>query len=242
MKKRTLLVLLCFLVASPPWSRSWAEAWSVRLIPYAWLSGMEGTVGVGNAPRAKIDKSVSDILDELEAAFFIVGSATQGRLRLAGDFSWVELEDAGTLPNGGAVSVTTESFTGNAIIGYQVDIEAPAHVEPVAGVRWYRQENTLTIPGLAKASDEQLWADPIVGLRIAVSVTDEITFALEGDIGGFGVGSDYTWQVQPVIGWQFAEAWSSYLGYRYLAIDYDDDDFLYDVSIQGLLLGMGYRF
>lgn len=35
---------------------------------------------------------------------------------------------------------------------------------------------------------------------------------------------------------------STTVGHRYLDVDYDEDDFLYNVSQQGLVLGLSWRF
>jgi hypothetical protein len=34
----------------------------------------------------------------------------------------------------------------------------------------------------------------------------------------------------------------NHLGYRYLDVDYEDGDFLYDVAQDGLVLGLSWRF
>jgi hypothetical protein len=35
---------------------------------------------------------------------------------------------------------------------------------------------------------------------------------------------------------------STTVGYRYMEVDYAEDDFLYDVSQDGLVLGLAWRF
>ena len=66
------------------------------------------------------------------------------------------------------------------------------------------------------------------------------------DIGGFGVGSDLTWNAQAIVqlplrrsaGYEaFAAA-----GYRALYWDYKDGGFEWDVTMSGPMLGAGMRF
>jgi hypothetical protein len=45
-----------------------SEGWRVRLTPYLWGPGIEGTVGIGNR-SADVDATFSDILRELNFAF-----------------------------------------------------------------------------------------------------------------------------------------------------------------------------
>jgi hypothetical protein len=47
---------------------------------------------------------------------------------------------------------------------------------------------------------------------------------LTGDVGGFGVGSDFSWQVVGAYSWDFATTgattWAGVIGYRALSVDY----------------------
>ena len=72
------------------------------------------------------------------------------------------------------------------------------------------------------------------------------TFNLRGDVGGFGVGSDFAWQLFPYVSWQFGERASMQAGYRAISMDYDEgsglSEFKYDVVTQGAQLGVTFRF
>jgi hypothetical protein len=50
------------------------------------------------------------------------------------------------------------------------------------------------------------------------------------------------WDAMLNLGYQWTPMFSITVGYRYLDVDYDEDDFLYDVSQQGLLFGLSWRF
>src|SRR3974377_596587 len=39
------------------------------------------------------------------------------------------------------------------------------------------------------------WVDPIVGLKLKKNLTSKWHFSIEGDIGGFGAGSDFAWRL-----------------------------------------------
>lgn len=66
------------------------------------------------------------------------------------------------------------------------------------------------------------------------------------EIGGFGVGSKFTWQVFPTVGFKFTDRVSLELGYRWLDIDYStgsgNERFAYDVLSQGPIGGLAFRF
>ena len=64
---------------------------------------------------------------------------------------------------------------------------------------------------------------------------------LRGGGRGFGVGSQFIWQVYTGVGKQFKEKYSLMLGYRYMDVDYKDGEFLDDTHMSGLLAGFALR-
>jgi len=92
------------------------------------------------------------------------------------------------------------------------------------------------------AEDERWWIDPIVGLRGQINITRWLFLAAQGDVGGFGVGSQITWNVQASIGVNFTRNVYAELGYRYMYVDYDHDNFLYQMNTFGVFSSVGVRF
>lgn len=64
----------------------------------------------------------------------------------------------------------------------------------------------------------------------------------QADIGGFGVGADFTWQVLGTVNYLLTDHLSVSAGYKHLAIDYDDDGYVFDATLSGPVLGITYRF
>ena len=69
---------------------------------------------------------------------------------------------------------------------------------------------------------------------------------LRGDIGGFGVGCDLTWQATARVNWQVSHVFRLGLGYRWLDQDYESgtgsDTFTWNVLTQGPLVAAGVTF
>jgi opacity protein-like surface antigen len=86
------------------------------------------------------------------------------------------------------------------------------------------------------------WIDPIVGFRGAYPLGDRFSVSGRADIGGFGVGSELTWQAYGGVNWLFADSWAATLGYRYMSIDYEADRLTLDIALQGPLIGVTYEF
>ena len=72
------------------------------------------------------------------------------------------------------------------------------------------------------------------------------TLVWRGDIGGFGVGSDFSWHTTAYASWQVAEHGNLLIGYRHLDVDYEDGSgasrFKMDVSEGGPTVGFAWGF
>jgi|GEM_PF-843856 len=92
------------------------------------------------------------------------------------------------------------------------------------------------------AAGDEWWIDPIVGLRGQLNLTRWLFLAAQGDVGGFGVGSQITWNTQATIGFNFTRNVFAELGYRYMYVDYENDGFLYNMNSYGLYSSIGFKF
>ena len=88
--------------------------------------------------------------------------------------------------------------------------------------------------------------DPILITRLATDINDKWLFQFRGDLGGFGVGSDFTWQLQGYAGYRFSKLFQLTGGYRIISIDYnketDGEQFVFDVNEFGPVVRLGFNF
>jgi hypothetical protein len=92
--------------------------------------------------------------------------------------------------------------------------------------------------------------DPLVGARAHFHLSERWSLSLEGNVGGFGVGSDFAWHASGAIGYRFSlfgEDNARLLGgYRALSQDYEtgsgDDKFEWDVTLHGPIVGLAIAF
>ena len=105
--------------------------------------------------------------------------------------------------------------------------------------------------GLAIArSDTIQWVDPVFGVRVRHQFTPHQEVTVRGDIGGFGLGSQFSWQAVAV----YSYAWeldggqklAALLGFRALGVNYSQGSGLNAVGINetlyGPIIGVSYRF
>jgi hypothetical protein len=62
------------------------------------------------------------------------------------------------------------------------------------------------------------------------------------DVGGFGAGSDVTYQAIAGVIWQFSRTFAAKVGNRYFYQDYENDGFVRDMAAHGACLGLGIGF
>ena len=82
----------------------------------------------------------------------------------------------------------------------------------------------------------------IIGVAGRVKLGSGFALQAEGDVGGFGLNSDIDWQVLGTLQYQLNDSITLEAGYRYLAVDYDDGGFLFDVAMHGPIIGGSFRF
>jgi hypothetical protein len=132
--------------------------------------------------------------------------------------------------------VTADLYTGGRHTDLDVDLKLKAGVDD-------RDRNR-------KKGNDKNWLDPIVGLRTLWQLPPRWTVSISGDLGGFGVGSDFQWQATGLIGYnvKLADTYDSqvYAGYRGLYQDYrdgnGDDKFEWDMTWHGPFLGWTVHF
>lgn len=210
--------------------------WSFDATLYGLAAGMSGDVGLGRVD-ADVDVGFDDVLDNLE--FGAMGKVRVGyeRWALATDVIYMGL---GASKNG--VSVDLDQWVVEPTLGYTVC----KGFELLAGVRYNNLSVDVRGPFGRNPSGTEDWWDPIVGANLSLPFAKKFSLDLRGDIGGFGVGSDLTWQAFPSVSWHLSRSCSLHAGYRWVYTDYEDgsgrDRFKYDILTQGPQLGFTFHF
>ena len=78
------------------------------------------------------------------------------------------------------------------------------------------------------------------GARGRIAVTKSIVLVGKADLGGGG--SEFTYQFFGGAAFNLSRRVSLVGAYRVLHVDYDKDNFLFDMSLTGPVIGVGFRF
>ena len=227
-----------------------ASPWEFRITPYVWLTALDGTSGP-DGYTTEFDASFSDIAEVLKMAAALQVEARYERWGFLADGFYANLGQSGRTsgPENANVDVNLKQILAEFDILYRVCESNNHFVDVYAGVRYNKLKLAVDVDWTGEFGDEANyrskgtdWADPIVGLRGQWNLNDKWYLAGKGDIGGFGVSSDLTWELQGTVGYNFTPCFSTEIGYRYFDTDYNDGGFTYDVAQAGLLVNFNFTF
>lgn len=244
-------------VTAAPAADTADDHWQFELTPYLFASGLYGTTGA-QAVEADVEMGFDDILEQLEMGLMGSFEARRGRWGILFDGLYFELGGErssswqGPLGIGsatGELDVTTTMQMYQLAAAYRFG--EGVTVDLVGAARYTELDTELNLvvttggllPGGTRSlSADESWWDPVVGARVLIPFAQHWAVVLYGDIGGFGVGSDLTYQAIAGVNWQFSKHFAAKAGYRYLYQDFEDGDFVWDTAAHGPYLGLGIRF
>ncbi len=237
---------LCLLLAAPAAAQT--SGWSFAVSPYAWVPGITAAVDTAWG-TVEVDKSSSDVLSKLDVAFMGAFEARNGRWGLIADLFYADLSQSRATPLGLLFSrarIETEAKALSAYAAYRIHEDDRVSIDLMAGLRVNAVDIELSLsPGLLpgqRLGVSETWVDPLIGGRLRFAITDHWFATALADVGGFDVGSDFTWQVFASLGYQFNERWSVQGGWRHVAIDKEIDGRDVENDFSGPLLGFTVRF
>jgi hypothetical protein len=112
--------------------------------------------------------------------------------------------------------------------------------------------NGITLSGnRAIASSGSVdWVDPFIGARARYQLAPSQEIVLRGDVGGFGAGSQFTWQAIGTYNWLLGVTngipVDGYVGFRALSADFSQGSgtskFVFDNVIYGPVIGVTMKF
>jgi len=247
MKFRSLMVLRAVVVITMIGSTASAQSssgeWEFAVAPYLWAAGMDGSMAVAIFEE-DVDVPFSTIIENLDLAFMGHFDMRNDHWVLSSDLIFVDLEQREDVTEG-TVTAGLDLTLFEVAGGYRVS----SVFTVLAGARWVdmgaglRYDGTLVDDG---ADVGRKWIDPLIGVHAFVPLSKKWWLGLRGDIGGFGVGSEFAWQAYADIGFRASHLVSIVLGYRALDMDYEDgsgrDYVNLDLLISGPQIGVAFTF
>jgi len=230
--------------------------WKWNVAPfYLWAISINGDTQMGST-GGELDVSFSDILDKLDGAFIInFQGMYKNRWGFMFDYNYISLSDSGVIPTHGVPPGAPPTL--NASMDFRIDLAELSGYYRVdmetnyfdfkAGGRYTRLAPEILV-GALYVDKSASWVDPLVGARWVWPFAENWKLAIAGDVGGFGVGSDFTWQGLFRIDWQPWKNVALTAGYRAIYQDYEDGTrgtpnyFAMDATYHGPMLSIEFRW
>ena len=238
-----LAAALVFLPGAQAAAESGSGDWVFTIAPYLFAAGMDGDITVKGF-EADVDVPFSDIISDLHFAAMLHFDMRSERWVVSSDLIYVDLDSTTDIALGAATATVKQTIF-DVVGGYRV---SPI-VTLLAGARYVDLSSGLRYSGqLVDESVEagKSWIDPLIGVHVIAPLSDKWWIGVHGDIGGFAIGSNLTWQAYADIGFRASRVVSIILGYRAIDFDYEDgsgtDYFRYEMLISGPQLGVAFSF
>lgn len=254
MKFKTLLFLILVLPQLNLFAQDEAKnkKWEFLIEPYLMFPNMNGESGIRELPSINVDASSSDIFSNLDFGAMLYLEARSDKWVLGSDFVYMKLSqdvNPTTLINSGEIEVSQLIW----------EVSGLYRIRPFLDVGLGLRFNNITMAAdirrnaigggsveLVSAENSEFWVDPVIIARLSETINDTWQFQLRTDIGGFGIGSDLTWQIQGGVGYRFSKLFQTTIGYRIIGMNYEKgsgaERFRYDVNTSGPMLKLGFNF
>ncbi len=236
--------------------------WKFDLYAWGWLTGATGDVAVRRL-RADVDASIIDIFEASDSLIALAGRFEIGYGRVAGYvdafYADIGLDDQSGPPGFAAVDVSSRETIVDFGLMVRLGEWEPSGaaaanrrniaVDVYGGARYSSVELTIDPARIRARTLEDNWFDPVVGARLILPIGERWNLMVNGDVGGFGVSSDFAWSATGVLGYDFhmfRTPATVHFGYRAIGWDYATgsgrDRFEWDIVQHGILIGLSLQF
>lgn len=232
------------LAAQEPAVQSTDDDWSGQVTIYGWGAGIGGDfTPFAGGPTVEFDKSLGEVLEDLDAAIFATALARKGDVVLLTDFSYTKSSKDGLVPPGipaaGKVAIRSLSMLG----GKRFQASDATTIDVLGGARVWSLDGRVDVPlaGVALAP-EDTFIDPVTAIRLNSQIAPRLSLLAYGDVGGFGIGSDLTWQGVATLNYRAGKSLYLSAGYRHLYLDRPSGGLRFEGYLSGPLAGATLTF
>lgn len=183
---------------------------------YGFLPGLYGHVYLG---PVDIDMAApSDSLIKLNGFFMATLRLGYDKFGFNFDLFYGSIKASNERP-------TVDTDIDETVIQTSLSYYALPWLEPYAGFRYDRVGVNINRPPSENFHPGlRDWYDPIVGIHMTGKASESWTLHLRADVGGFGVGSEVTWQLIFTGSWRATKWLSLDLSYRILYLRYVENN------------------
>jgi hypothetical protein len=258
----SLIVMSSLVNAENAFNAESVNSWSNEFQLYGLAVWIQGNSTLGKLPKAKVDMGPDDIVKNLKmgAMLHYEGLANNG-WGIWLDYAFMNLGFEGKISSEKTELLQVDGNTGvyqgimEAFIKYQSRLDM-GYIDYYGGIRWWHNNfdfdfdlgiNGNKIP-LVNTSKTYDWYDPVIGIRWNYPINEKWSIRLRGDIGGFGIASNFTAAIETVALYNITDIWQLKMSFKSLWVDYEEgskgtaDYFSYDTTNFGPIVAITYKF
>lgn len=249
---RFAVVLAALLPAAPASAAEepGTEGWSFAFSPYVWATSIDGTITGPGGREVDFASSFSDLLKDLNFALMGASEVRYDRFGLVLDVAYSSVSGEQDTPFGvlfSGAETDLNQWIVNTALSYRFYRDRVGWIDAWAGARILvvNADTTLKPGTLPKTSStlKKTIAAPTVGMRGHIDIIDGFGLTGAFDVGGFGLGADFTWQVLATVDYEISEGVALRTGYRHIGLNYTNDaGTQIDYNLSGPIIGMTFRF
>lgn len=237
------LLLLSPGVARAQTASAASDGWEFALTPFLWGAGIDGSVGIAGRER-DFEVSAKDLIKSLD--FGLMGNleARRNRWSFGSDVVYTDLGKDVTVENANLQAENPRLDMSMTILSADVGYQVAESLDVLGGIRGVSASSGLELDSGPVTEVDGGFVDPIFGARFHRNLSEKFWVDLRGDVGGFGVGSDFSWFLTATGGFRVSKLISLDFGYRIWNFDYESDEELrkLDATLAGFGGGLTFHF
>lgn len=210
--------------------------------PQLWMANIDGVISVS-------DVTMAVGADDLEPAFDLGLEAGKGRWRGIATFRSSSLAGPSTLESRGPLDETPVMYDFDVSIGELFaavefgSFDTDHALELMGGMRYVKHALDVDVD-IGTSVTRESWVEPVAGARYYANMGKLFWTAVDGSIGGFGIGSNIAWHLGATLAVRITRRIDFTLATRYLQTEYDNPDtgYRWDEGVtQGWHLGLRWK-
>jgi hypothetical protein len=248
------MVCISLLFTSELKAQTWPDStktYHLLLEPYLLAPSMSGTVGIGQLPNTFVCVPASQLFSYFQIGGMLYAEVHNDRFAYTSDLFYASLGQDASGKNGIlSGKATVKQFWWELEGLYKVQ----SWLEFGVGARINSVNNGLNIniSGPSGTINKNItkgatWVDPLIVTRLKGVINNKWLLQLRADMGGFGIGSQFAWQLQPDVYFRVSKLFELGLGYRIISMNYRTGSqgtsnwFLFDMEEYGPQLRLGFN-
>ncbi len=248
------IAAFCILFAGTAYSQESEKENDFQFLfePYLMFTSISGDASVGRVTGASVDLDTSDILENLDFGIMFHMEGIYKNWGLAFDYGLMDLKQDNAGPINGIITAGVRQQVIELFAFRRIPIK-DGKIDILMGGRSWDNKISLTLdpawsPGSTSVQQKENWIDPFLGARAYFDLAEDWTFFVRGDIGGFGIASDFTALGNFGVMYDITKTVILNIQYKALWVDYETgtkntpDYFAYDTVTHGPIIGLIFKF